>query len=80
MNFGSRHLQLADVQLVKECARITIRHSKTDQEGEGQVIAIPSGQTILPVARLKAWLAVGGARCAVRGLGRCSPALPRTGL
>lgn len=53
-------LHLADVQLVKEGARITIRHSKTDQEGEGQVIAIPNGQTILPVARLKAWLAVRG--------------------
>lgn len=28
-------LQLADVQLVKQGARITIRSSKTDQEGEG---------------------------------------------
>ena len=53
-------LQLADVQLVKEGARITIRSSKTDQEGEGQVIAIPHGTTILPVARLNAWLAVRG--------------------
>ena len=53
-------LELADVELVKEGARITIRHSKTDQEGEGQVIAIPTGQTILPIARLKAWLAVRG--------------------
>ena len=53
-------LQLADVQLVKEGARLTIRHSKTDQDGEGQAIAIPHGQTILPVARLKAWLAVRG--------------------
>ena len=53
-------LQLADVVFVKEGARITIRSSKTDQEGEGQVIAIPNGQTILPVARFKAWLAVRG--------------------
>lgn len=53
-------LHLADVQLVKQGARITIRHSKTDQEGEGQVIAIPHGTTILPVARLRAWLAVRG--------------------
>lgn len=53
-------LQLADVQMVEQGARITIGSSKTDQEGEGQVIAIPSGQTILPVARLKAWLAVRG--------------------
>lgn len=39
---------------------IAIRSSKTDREGEGQVIAIPNRQTILPVARLKAWLAVRG--------------------
>ena len=53
-------LHLADVQLVKQGARITIRSSKTDQEGQGQVIAIPNGQTIFPIARLKAWLAVRG--------------------
>jgi len=53
-------LDLADIALVKEGVRLTIRHSKTDQEGEGQVIAVPNGQTILPVARLKAWLAVRG--------------------
>ena len=53
-------LRLSDVQFVQEGARITIRHSKTDQDGEGQVIAIPNGTTILPVARLKAWLAVRG--------------------
>lgn len=53
-------LQLADVRLVKEGARMTIRSSKTDQDGEGQTIAIPNGNAILPVARLKAWLAVRG--------------------
>ncbi len=53
-------LRLADVQLVEQGARLTIRSSKTDQDGEGQTIAIPNGQTILPVARLKAWLAVRG--------------------
>ena len=53
-------LELGDVELVKEGARITIRSSKSDQDGEGQVIAIPYGQTILPMARLKAWLAVRG--------------------
>ena len=53
-------LQLADVRFVKEGARMTIRSSKTDQEGEGQTIAIPNGAAILPVARLKAWLAVRG--------------------
>ncbi len=53
-------LELVDVAFVKEGARITIRCSKTDQEGKGQVIAVPNGQTILPIARVKAWLAVRG--------------------
>jgi site-specific recombinase XerD len=53
-------LQLADVQLLKEGAKVTIRSSKTDQYGEGQVIAVPNGKKILPIARLKAWLAVRG--------------------
>ena len=53
-------LQLADVRLVKEGAWLTIRSSKTDQDGEGQIIAIPNGNTILPIARLNAWLTVRG--------------------
>ena len=39
---------------------ITIRRSKTDQEGRGQRIAIIDGQTIRPVQRLRAWLAISG--------------------
>ena len=53
-------LHLSDLALVKDGARITIRSSKTDQDGEGAVIAIPNGQTILPIARLKAWLRARG--------------------
>ena len=53
-------LQLADVELVREGVKLTIRHSKTDQVGEGQVIAVPSGKVLKPVARLNAWLAVRG--------------------
>ncbi len=45
-------LQMLDVQLVKEGARLTIRSSKTDQEWEERVIAVTNGQTIQPVARL----------------------------
>lgn len=48
--------QLADIVLGDKGARVTIRSSKTDQEREGQVMAIPNGRTILPIARLKAWL------------------------
>lgn len=51
-------LQLAHVQLIRECARITIRSSKIDQEGRGEAIAIPNGSKILPIARLEVWLAV----------------------
>lgn len=54
-------LQLRDVEFVSEGLRLTIRHSKTDQEGEGQVIAVPAGKALKPVARLQAWLAVRGA-------------------
>ena len=53
-------LQLADLELVREGLKLTIRHSKTDQEGGGQVIAVPSGKTLKPVQRLKEWLAVRG--------------------
>ena len=53
-------LQLADLDLVREGVKLTIRHSKTDQNGVGQVIAVPSGKVLKPVARLNAWLAVRG--------------------
>jgi hypothetical protein len=46
--------------MVDKGLKLTLRHSKTDQEGEGQVIAVPSGKTLKPVERLKAWLAVRG--------------------
>jgi hypothetical protein len=38
----------------------TIRRSKTDQEGHGQVIAIVRGVTACPVKAVKAWLAASG--------------------
>lgn len=53
-------LELRDVEWVEEGLKLTIRHSKTDQEGERQVIAVPSGKVLKPAARLKAWLAVRG--------------------
>lgn len=53
-------LQLADVNFVDAGLKLTIRHSKTDQEGEGQVIAVPSGKVLKPPARLTAWLDVRG--------------------
>jgi site-specific recombinase XerD len=40
--------------------RVTIRHSKTDQEGAGQEIAIPRGCRIEPVKLVQAWLQAAG--------------------
>ena len=53
-------LEWRDVVMVDKGLKLTLRHSKTDQEGEGQVIAVPSGKTLKPVERLKVWLAVRG--------------------
>ena len=55
-------LQWRDVDLVDKGLKLTLRHSKTDQEGEGLLIAVPSGKTLKPVERLKSWLAVRGSR------------------
>ena len=40
--------------------KVTIRHSKTDQEGAGQTIAIVRGSVACPVTALKAWLEAAG--------------------
>ena len=53
-------LEWRDVEMVDKGLKLTLRHSKTDQEGEGQVIAVPSGKSLKPVERLEAWLAVRG--------------------
>jgi site-specific recombinase XerD len=54
-------LTVADLAFVDDGLRITIRKSKTDQEGAGQVIAIPLGSLLFcPVAALKNWLAAAG--------------------
>lgn len=37
-------LQVNDIEFVSEGLRVTIRQSKTDQEGQGQQIAIPQGK------------------------------------
>ena len=53
-------LRRADVELVAEGLRITIRRSKTDQDSAGAIIAIPEGRRLRPKALLEAWLAQGG--------------------
>ncbi len=56
------NLNIDDVQECHEGLRINIRHSKTDQEGEGRVVGIPYGSDILtcPVRAYKAWLETSG--------------------
>lgn len=42
-------LHLADLAFEPDGMRVQIRHSKTDQEGQGQEIAIPRGTKLRPV-------------------------------
>jgi site-specific recombinase XerD len=53
-------LEVSDLLATVDGFRVTIRRSKTDQEGEGQEIAIPRGCRIEPVAAIEAWLAASG--------------------
>ncbi|MFG5121728.1 tyrosine-type recombinase/integrase [Methylorubrum sp. POS3] len=54
-------LDLDDVAVVPEGLRITIRRSKGDQEGEGQVVAIGrTGTATCPVSAYSGWIAVAG--------------------
>ena len=50
-------LDVADIEQVRQGIIITLRHSKTDQEGAGRKIGIPHGRTRhCPVAALTGWL------------------------
>ena len=51
-------LDVADVAETTEGIEITVRHSKTDQEGAGAMVAIPYGSHVrtCPVRALRAWL------------------------
>lgn len=55
-------LDLADLRFVAEGIEVTVRRSKTDQEGRGRVIGIPYGRRsgVCPVALVREWLAVAG--------------------
>ena len=50
-------LDVADIERQPEGILIHIRRSKTDQEGAGQIIAVPRGSKLKPVEALDAWLA-----------------------
>ena len=49
-------LDVVDIEWTAEGALVSIRRSKTDQEGLGRKVAIPHGEIACPVAALKAWL------------------------
>src|SRR5262245_542933 len=53
-------LDVADIEDVPEGLLITIRRSKTDQEGQGRKVAIPRGEIACPVTALRAWLEAAG--------------------
>ena len=50
-------LTVADLAMVPEGMRITVRRSKTDQTGAGQMVAIPHGARIRPI---RTWLDAAG--------------------
>jgi integrase len=51
-------LDVADIETVRQGIIITLRHSKTDQDGSGRKIGIPHGRTQhCPVAAVAAYLA-----------------------
>lgn len=54
-------LVVEDVAFVPEGMLVTLRRSKTDQEGVGRKVGIPYGRTrACPVRAIRAWLEVGG--------------------
>lgn len=55
-------LELADVAFTTDGVEVTLRRSKTDQEGRGRLVAIPYSGTpeACPVRALRAWLEAAG--------------------
>src|SRR5215472_11676664 len=53
-------LDVADIAETETGVLVTIRRSKTDQDGEGVTIAIPRGDVACPARALRAWLDAAG--------------------
>jgi integrase len=72
-------LNVEDIEETAEGLRITIRRSKTDQEGHGHVIAIPHGQITCPVHAPhhvpKEWADSRRLECTIRDGCSCRPCL-----
>ena len=53
-------LDVADLAWEAKGLRVTIRRSKTDQDGIGAVVAVPEGRRLTPLAHLRVWLDAAG--------------------
>ncbi|WP_049823601.1 site-specific integrase [Bradyrhizobium sp. WSM2254] len=53
-------LDVADIEENEAGLRVIIRRSKTDQDGEGTIIAVARGSVACPVRALNEWLAAAG--------------------
>ena len=53
-------LDVSDLVDDRDGIRLTIRRSKTDQEGRGHEVAIPHGRHLKPVRAIKDWLEASG--------------------
>ena len=53
-------LDVGDIEEATDGLRVTIRRSKCDPEGRGEIIAVPRGNVVCPVAALKKWLEAAG--------------------
>jgi site-specific recombinase XerD len=53
-------LDVADITETKDGLLVTIRRSKTDQEGRSTTVAVVRGKIACPVAALRAWLTIAG--------------------
>jgi integrase len=53
-------LKLEDLTEVPNGVRVTIRQSKTDQEGQGQEVAIMRGVKLCPIEAVQRWLQMAG--------------------
>lgn len=72
-------LDVADVEETEAGLRVTIRNSKTDQEGQGVTIAIARGDVACPVKALREWLVAAGIEAGplfrpINKAGRVAPA------
>ena len=53
-------LDVADLTFTEKGLDVVVRSSKTDQEGEGALVAIPAGESLKPVAAVREWMEAAG--------------------